>query len=171
MHTECDVLSRYNTATAAWHAPPLATYVSGLQRSCHPLRLSPSPYRRRLSSPSFSTKKNYKIAVTQRRGIPFLLSPLVARHTSHADKEYTTMPLPNNNFLSLQEGIASRLTVVASKYFGRKVPLDSPFRFRRFNSSSVPRSFSRHLHLSNQTDSFDVWPNTPRSIRVNSFFV
>jgi hypothetical protein len=86
MRTESDVLSRYNTGTAAWHASPLATYVSRLQRSCHPLRLSPSPYRRRLSPPSLSTK-NYKIAVTQRRGIPFLLSPTVARHTSRTDLE------------------------------------------------------------------------------------
>jgi hypothetical protein len=64
MLTECDVLSRYHAAAAAWHAPPIATCISRLQRSCHPLCLSPLPYRRSFSSPSFSTKIYYKTTVT-----------------------------------------------------------------------------------------------------------
>jgi hypothetical protein len=83
MRTEFDVFLATTRLRQHGTPRPLAIYVSRLQRSCHPLSLSPSPYRRRFSSPSFSTtKKNYKIAVTQRRDIPFLLPPSVARHTS-----------------------------------------------------------------------------------------
>jgi hypothetical protein len=133
MLTECDFLSRYNTATAAWHALPIATYISRLQRSCHPPCLSLSPYRRRFSSPSFSTKMNYKTTVTQRRGIP----PVALRGTP-----YWSRPSRMANDTSTQQ-----LVLVVTR--AASVPTDHALELlwaegtvRGFDSS-VPSRFSR----------------------------
>jgi hypothetical protein len=161
MLTECDVLSRYNMATAAWRAPSVGTEVPGVATAVSTATsTSLALPTQRLVHQLFDEGE---LQDDRRPRSWFSLPPVVL----HGRPSWSR-PSKLSNDASAQQ----RVIVVTG---AATVPIDHALELLgaegtviRFDSSVPPRLAS-HFQLANQTDFFDALPNVPPETRVDWF--
>jgi hypothetical protein len=161
MLTECDVLSRYNMATAAWRAPPMGTDVSGVTTAVTPamstsLTLPTQPLVNQL----FDEDE----LQDDRHPRSWFSLPPVALH----GRPFWSRPSKMAKVASAQQ----RVLVVTG---AATVPIDHALELPgaegtviRFDSGA-PSRFASHFQLANQTNFFDSLPDVPLGTRVDWF--